>query len=143
VKFSTKIRYGLRAMITIAIKGKDDGVLQKDIAADQDISLKYLDHIINALKVSRLIKNTRGRKSGYILTKDPGSITVYDIHNAFEPGLNIVECLEDKSCCQRTSRCATRDFWSKLNNLLIDNLKSKTLADLVEEQLNYDSVSAD
>ena len=42
MKINTKIRYGLRTMIEIANAQDDNGVLQKDIAKNQNISLKYL-----------------------------------------------------------------------------------------------------
>jgi Rrf2 family protein len=87
MRFSTKTRYGIRAMIAIAEADQSKGILQKDIARNQDISNKYLDQIILGLKVAGLINNIKGHKSGYILTRDAETITIYDIHCAFEPGI--------------------------------------------------------
>lgn len=140
MKFSTKIRYGIRAMLSIAMNQEDGGVFQKDIAKDQDISNKYLNHIISALKVSRLIRNAAGRKSGYILTRPPGEITMYDIHNAFEPGLSVIECLNLESNCMRSSKCASQSFWCQLNNQVIEQFKSVTLADLVDTQKAFNTL---
>jgi Rrf2 family protein len=84
MKFSTKTRYGLRALIEIAKDELGEGVFQKDISKNQDISIKYLDQIIQSLKVAGLIVNVKGKKSGYILTRKPSEITVYDIHRAFK-----------------------------------------------------------
>ena len=83
MKFNTKTRYGIRSMLEIAMNKEQDGVFQKDIAKNQNISIKYLDHIIHSLKASRLIVNVRGKKSGYTLTREPSEITMFDIHNAF------------------------------------------------------------
>lgn len=66
MRFNTKVRYGLRVMIDIAInQGKGQGVFQKDISFRQDISLKYLDSIINSLKVAGLIKKADPAKDIY------------------------------------------------------------------------------
>ncbi|HRS19749.1 MAG TPA: Rrf2 family transcriptional regulator, partial [Bacteroidales bacterium] len=71
MKLNTKTRYGLRAIIEIAMNSSEHGVLQKDIAKTQNISNKYLDQIIAELKSADLIVNTGGKKSGYRLNGDP------------------------------------------------------------------------
>lgn len=134
MKFSTKTRYGIRTMLEIALDIKHNGVFQKDIATSQDISVKYLDYIIHALKAAGLISNTHGKKSGYILTRNASNISMYDIHNAFESGICIVDCLSKNINCKRWGKCATRIFWTELNLLITDYLKKTTLKDLVKQE---------
>lgn len=138
MKFSTKTRYGLRAMMEIAVQDQKTGIFQKDIAEKQGISVKYLDHIISALKAAELITNVKGKKSGYILTREPEKITVLDIHNAFEPGICIIECLHKTIHCERESKCAAKGFWGKLNNQIIAYFNSVTLQELITEQVVLD-----
>jgi len=142
LKFNTKTRYGVRTMLEIALDKSPGGVFQKDIAKNQEISVRYLDHIIAALKVANLITTVRGRKSGYVLTRDPKEITIYDIHNAFEPGINIVDCLSENKGCEREKNCASRVFWDELNGIIVNYLRDKTLAEMVavHEQINTKTV---
>ncbi len=135
MKFSTKIRYGLRAMMEIASDTSGNGVFQKDISENQGLSLKYLDHIIAELKASDLISNQKGKKSGYILTRPPSEITMYDIHNAFEPGICIIDCLSEHIHCERVEGCSARGFWGNLNQQIIDYFKSVSLEDLVKKEV--------
>lgn len=135
MKFSTKTRYGVRAMLEIALNKTNHGVFQKIISENQEISLKYLDQIIPALKTAGLISNVKGKKSGYVLTCEPSSITIYDIHRAFEPNVCIVPCLEKNVLCKREKGCAARIFWNGLNITIIDFMKSITLEDLINSQL--------
>jgi Rrf2 family protein len=139
LKISTKTRYGVRTMIEIALSetGKK-GVLQKDISENQQISNKYLDHIIQALKTSQLIINSRGKKSGYILTRKPAEITIYDIHRAFEPGICLIECLSGNFKCPQEDSCMTKGFWGELNNLITNYFKSVTLEDLINNKVNIE-----
>ncbi|MGQ1783512.1 MULTISPECIES: RrF2 family transcriptional regulator [unclassified Saccharicrinis] len=132
MKFSTRTRYGIRAMLDIAADKSDNGVFQKDIAERQGISNKYLDQIIRALKVAGLIVNARGKKSGYILTKKPSEITLLDIHSAFEPGITVVECMNSSVNCNFEDRCKAKTFWGNLNQLVIKYFKSVSLLDLIE-----------
>lgn len=125
-------------MIEIAKGDQDAGVFQKDISINQDISLKYLDHIILALKVANLIVNQKGKNKGYILTRPASEITVYDIHNAFQPGICVVDCLSKSIHCDREDKCSARGFWGSLNNQIIDYLKSTSLENLINKEVIID-----
>lgn len=128
-------------MLEIARAENSAGVFQKDIAENQSLSLKYLDHIIQALKTSNLIRNAKGKKSGYILTRKPEEITILDIHRAFEPGICLVECLSDNFSCDMRENCLTRDFWGHLNILIINYFKSVTLIDLMNRRINLEDLT--
>ncbi len=135
MKFNTKTRYGLRTMIELALANSEKGILQKHIARNQDISEKYLDHIISALKVSGLIKNVKGKKSGYKLVMDSREISVHDIFNAFEPDFAALECVIDRESCGRNNICSARFFWLNMRNTIIDYLKSVTLDELAQKEI--------
>lgn len=116
MKLNTKIRYGLRAIIEIASEG-NTGIFQKDIAERQNLPIKYLDAIMAGLRTADLIRNVKGKRSGYILAKPAEEITIYDIYCAFEPELAIVECLNDPILCELKNGCKVRGYWSELNNV--------------------------
>jgi len=137
MKFNTKTRYGIRTMMEIAMQDPQQGIFQKDIASKQRISFKYLDQIIASLKAADLITNVRGKKSGYVLTRRASEITIYDIHKAFAPEINIVDCLSEMVDCEDIGHCAPRDLWKGLNDKIIEYLRSSTLQDLVDKQLRY------
>jgi Rrf2 family protein len=104
MKLNTKTRYGIRAMIELAMDWGGKGMFQKEISERQEISYKYLDHIISALKTKGLISNVDGKKSGYRLAKKPEEISVYDIYKAFEPALQIVDCIGEHGECVRAKK---------------------------------------
>jgi Rrf2 family protein len=129
---STKIRYGLRALIEIAAAPENEGILQKNIALNQDISIKYLDHIIRDLKNSGLICNFKNKKSGYRLCKLPKDINIYLVYLAFEPELCLIECFDSNSFCARHDECATQPVWRELNRRMIEFMKSVSLQDIID-----------
>lgn len=129
MKVNTKIRYGLRAMIEIAKHHHSGGLLQKDISANQNISFKYLDPIINALKVAGLIRKT-SHKGGYILTREASEISVYDVFKAYEPEVKIIDCIDETLDCNRDNFCDVKGFWCELNNTIIEKMKSVTIENL-------------
>lgn len=140
MKFNSKTRYGIRAMIEIASSVSGDTVMQKDISAHQGISVKYLDHIIHALKVAGLIVNSRGRKSGYQLARPATEISMYDIHNAFEPGICIVDCVSQTcAVCDGKKGCSTKIFWTRLNRNIVSFMRQVTLQNLLDKDLAGDT----
>jgi Rrf2 family protein len=133
LKFNTRIRYGIRAILEIALEESEKGVFQKDISERQNISVKYLDSIISSLKTAGLIINLKGKKSGYKLTRKPSEIHILDIYRAFEPGINIVECISGNYSCNLSDTCGVRNFWKGLNTSITEYFYSFTLEDLIKE----------
>lgn len=136
MKLNAKTRYGIRAMLEIAMNDSQTGVFQKEIAEKQDISLKYLDHIIHALKTAMLIRNVKGKKSGYILCKPPEKITLYDIYQAFEPAICVVDCLTGYEICDRSGQCSAQGVYGDLNHLIINYMQGITLQELINKEVS-------
>ena len=130
-------------MLELALNDSSTGIYQKDIAQSQDISNKYLDHIIVELKTAGLIKNVGGKKSGYRLTRPAQEITMLDIYNAFEPGFHINDCAYSDSDCPRLRICAVKGFWSGLNSLMNDYFRSVTLEDIRTNQITIEGLKSD
>lgn len=133
MRVNTKIRYGLRTMIEIANSTEPNGMLQKDIAKNQNISLKYLDPIIASLKLKGLVINSKGKGSGYKLTRPAEMISMLDIYTAFEQ-IVVIECINNLSFCDRSLHdCKGRNFWNEFKVDFEKILAKKNLAQIIEE----------
>ncbi len=130
MKLNTKVRYGLRAMLEIAMN--PEGILQKNISINQSISLKYLDQIIYSLKTAGLIARSSGKNKGYKLIKPADKISIYDIYKAFEHKLNINNCETNLVGCLMAADCNSKNYWCSLNDFITMHMESKTLADILE-----------
>jgi Rrf2 family protein len=120
-------------MIEIASSDEPNGMLQKDIAKNQHISLKYLDPIISALKLKGLIVNSRGKGSGYRLTRPAEEISMLDIYCAFEQ-IVVIECINNLSFCDRSMHdCKGRNFWNGFKLDFEAILSKKNLAEIMED----------
>jgi Rrf2 family protein len=106
----------------------------KEIARKEDISLKYLEQVINPLRAAGLVKSIRGSKGGYSLAKAPSQICLYDVVETLEGALNLVECLHDSKACQKTSSCVTRDIWKEVSDAISQIFYSVTLEDMVNRR---------
>lgn len=135
MKVSTKGRYALRVMIDLATNQTEEPIRLKDVAARQEISLKYLEQIISMLTKAGYLNSVRGSNGGYRLKKKPGEYTVGMILRTTEGSLAPVSCIEDtENSCQRSGNCATAMIWKKMNDAVNDVVDGITLQDLVDWQ---------
>jgi Rrf2 family transcriptional regulator, cysteine metabolism repressor len=138
MKISTTSRYGVRAVVDIAMYQSKGPVSIHSISKRQDISIKYLELIFLPLKKAGLLTSTRGVKGGYRLTKDPSLITPGDIVRIVDGHFDFVECLntDNNIPCKRMSKCVTQSLWLKLKLAVEEVLDSITIQELANQQLN-------
>ncbi|AGK98003.1 RrF2 family transcriptional regulator [Clostridium pasteurianum] len=139
MKISTKGRYGLKAMIDLALNSVNDSVTLKSISERQNISEGYLEQIFASLRKKGLIQGKKGSQGGYILGQSPNDVTVGDILRALEGELNLVEFDETKNE-DRVEMCINYNVWSKLNKSINDIVDAITLEDLV---MKYNTLAND
>jgi Rrf2 family protein len=134
MKLSTRSRYGIRALIDIALNSDGKPVLLRDVARRQMISTMYLEHLITPLISAGIIRTTRGAKGGVWLAKEPREITLTEIIQLLEGSMAPVECVDDSNYCSRCDSCITRNVWIDLKNAMTKVLNSTTLEDLAERE---------
>jgi len=134
MKLSTRGRYGLRAVLDLALHQGEGLVLLKDIARRQEVSLPYLEHLIAPLIAAGLVKSTRGSRGGLLLLRSPSEIRLSEIIQVLEGSIAPVECVNDPKVCHRSGLCVTRDIWIEMKMAMSQILDSTTLQDLVERQ---------
>jgi Rrf2 family protein len=142
MQINSKVRYGLRTMIEIAIED-EKGIFQKEIAVRQDLPNKYLDHIVAALKAENLIVKATDKRKGYVLTRPDEEISIYDIYLAFQPDLRLAPCQPDIENCERSHFCSAVNFWSGLNDHIRAYFKNTTLKELADAQLEINAAIDD
>ena len=133
MKLSTRARYGIRAILELAMSYGQGALQLKVIARHQDISIKYLEQIIAALRSGGFVRSIRGAKGGYILAKAPEHIKLSDVFECLEGHITTVECTENQDFCARSLDCVARELWIQVNNAIRAVLSSMTLQDLVNK----------
>ncbi|ACX51578.1 transcriptional regulator, BadM/Rrf2 family [Ammonifex degensii KC4] len=134
MKLSTRIRYGVRALMDIAEHGTAGPVSLKDVARRQGISEQYLEQLALLLKGAGLIRSIRGAHGGFVLSRQATEIRLSEIVEILGGPIKLVDCLYDQEVCTRADCCAVRDVWREANEAFRNVLAAVTLADLVERQ---------
>jgi Rrf2 family protein len=133
MKLSTTVRYGARAIAQLAAS-PDGPVSVREIARQQLISAKYLEHILKTLKVGGIVEAVHGKRGGYVLAKSPESITLKDLYDVLEGSPAPVACVDCPETCGMQDLCPTRDTWVELKEAITAVLERTTVRDLADRQ---------
>ncbi len=134
IRVSTKGRYGTRLMVNLArhYNSGRKAIILKSIAAEEEISIRYLEQIIIPLKIYKLVKSIRGAGGGYTLARKPSEITICQILEALEGSCGLVDCVDDTDFCDRVPSCAAYEIWSEASHLLKNYFQSVTLQSVLD-----------
>ena len=142
MNLSKKSRYGITALIDLAVYAKDQCVQLSSIAERNNISVKYLEQIFSSLRKAGLVRSVKRPQGGYLLAKRPESITVADVIHALD-GSYLLE--DERSVVSGTDE---KGISTAIQKLLIDQmndqtdrlLKQLTLRNLVDSSMEYSQV---
>ena len=134
MKLSTKGRYGIKAMVDLALVYGDERLSVNQLAEKQDISPTYLEQLIAALKKAGLVGSARGAAGGYTLARPPEEISVGEVLRALEKTTAIVDCVDkDGGPCANACYCSARPLWLKLQQRIDGVLNTTTIKDMADD----------
>ncbi|HHW13445.1 MAG TPA: Rrf2 family transcriptional regulator [Firmicutes bacterium] len=135
MRLSTRGRYGLKAMIDLAVHAGEGPVPLKAVAERQRISEHYLEQLMGSLRKAGLVVSVRGAQGGYVLGREAERITAGDIIRALEGPIAPVECVDESGAtpCDRVEQCVTYTVWRKLRDAMVEVLDGLNLAELAED----------
>ena len=131
---STRGRYAIRVIIDLAENGTGNYIPMKDVAARQDLSLKYLEKILPVLTQNGLVEGLHGKGGGYRLVREPKDYRIGDILRLTEGDLAPVACLEcGAKPCEKAAECRTLPMWMEFKKIIDEYFDGKTLEDLIKK----------
>ena len=143
--FSTKAEYGVRLMIELGRRARDDReagepVSLSAVAEAEVLPLSYLEHLVAKLRQADLVISVRGAHGGYRLARPAAEIEMLEVVQALEGPIAPMECFHEARegrvlCSHETDgdrACATKLLWTRVHGGITKALAGTTLADLVE-----------
>ena len=130
MKLSTKSRYGLRALMELALTANEDHQSLSVIAKRQKISPKYLEVEFAMLRQAGIVKSRKGASGGYSLARPAEMIRVDEVLRALEGDLSIVD-EPDVASGLPIRRFLHETVYSSVSRALETRLHDLTLADLL------------
>ena len=136
MKLSTRSRYGLKAVVDLAVGYGGGPVALPYLASLQGISEAYLEQLLRSLKQSGVVDTARGAQGGYSLSRPPSEISVQDVLRVLEGSTAVVDCVgTDTGGCENACTCSARPLFLKLQSRINAVLEDTTIQDLADDYI--------
>lgn len=133
MKISTKVEFGIMAIIDIAVYSQNGcSVTAPDIAKWHNISKKYLEQILPSLTSANLIRGQKGLNGGYVIAKDFSGITFKDIINVLDTRVLNDVYFDSRDKNDMMMELINDKLWSAMSSYLQNYAESITLAEIAE-----------
>jgi len=134
VKITTRGRYAVMALVSLAASSRGNPVPIQAIARQESIPEPYLQQVFLRLRKKNLVKSVRGPGGGFILARHPSDITVGEVIRTAEGKTARVGCRQSGRQCGMIDRCRTQGMWDALESRIEEFLDSMSLQDLFEDR---------
>ena len=132
MKVSTRGRYGLRALVDLAVNAGEDPVSLVQVATRQNISLNYLEQVFGTLRKAGIVISIKGAGGGYKLAKLATEITVKDVLEALEGEFAIIDRVPNSSQ-DGVQKVIEKLVWNEMDRKVNQFLEKKTISMLAKE----------
>jgi Rrf2 family cysteine metabolism transcriptional repressor len=108
----------------------------KEIAEEHHIPLELLAKVLQTLAKHEMIESQNGPKGGYVLAREPRSISIAQVLEAIEGPLGIANCYhekDDQAACEQMDHCNIRTPLLKVQESIVHLLSSMSIEDMMEE----------
>lgn len=131
-----KSRYALRAIFELAKRGPSGPTKISDLAAAQAIPARFLEVILGQLKGGAFVESRRGSEGGYVLVRDPESLTVGEVLRFVQGPFDPVDCMGERprARCSLSGDCVFMPMWEDVRKAVSGVFESTTFQDLLDRE---------
>ena len=123
--------YAIRALSCLGTSETGARFMQ-ELAEASEVPQAYLAKILKKLNNAGIVEAKRGYKGGVWLARVPEKITMLEITEALDGKDCLSCCLLGEEFCSDLQACHTHGFWKKTRALIREELKRKTLAEVMQ-----------
>lgn len=121
-------------MAELALAWPDESVSVRELSEKLEVSAKYLEQIMGALRAAGLVEAERGMHGGYRLARPPEEIHLGHVFEVFEGSPAVTDCVGNPGACRLAARCPTRETWAEMAEAVGAVLEGASLRDLAERR---------
>ena len=133
MKLSKKTDYAFRALFALIARQGGQPAALKDLARENEIPQRFLDHILRELKDSGWVRGVKGKGGGYVLARSPKEITMGQVIRRFDGVLAPLPCVSAShyESCGQELKCQFRRVLLELRNAAARTLDEADLASVL------------
>jgi len=119
-----------------------------ELAESEQLPVKFLEQILQALKEAGIVESERGKFGGYRLARPANKILIGEVVRLIDGPLAPIRCVSQTAyepcTCPDEAHCGLRMLMLDVRNAIADILDRYSLADVVEitlRKMRRDSIS--
>jgi Rrf2 family protein len=130
ILFNKPVEHAIKALIYLAVCENHRLVTCEEISEVEQISSNHLSKILKVLTQKKVLRSFRGPHGGFMLSRDPCEITLWDLLNFLGGQERFSECAIGWTECNDEAPCPLHEVWASLRGRNKQYLESTTLSDL-------------
>jgi Rrf2 family protein len=139
MRLSLAAEFAVRGALVLAERSGQGPVTLEKICSQRNMSRQYLVKIFSSLIKAGIITPVRGKRGGYMLARDPSTITLLEVIEAVEGPISLNLCQRIPPRCDRIG-CALRPVWAKIQRDIRSHLGSISLASCLGKAKGHQEV---
>jgi Rrf2 family protein len=116
--------YATRIILHLSMLGAGAQITADEVARKRLLPRAFVRSIIRRLGAAGILRTSRGAGGGISLARPPAQISLFDIVQAMEGGLNFNACVENPSACPLAVICPVQSAWTDITAQIADSLKA-------------------
>jgi Rrf2 family protein len=125
--------YAVRAILFMA-QDPDQVTSTAELEAELHLPRPFMRKTLQILQKAGYLDSVKGNKGGFTLTRRPSDIRMFDLMTIFQGDISLGDCLFKKKICSCVKTCPLRQEIKKMEQALLERLKTLTVADLMKDK---------
>ena len=128
----TKLTDYATVVLTVLAAQSDAVLSASELAERAGLETPTVSKLLKPLAQAGLVEGFRGANGGYRLARPAADISLIEVVEAMEGPLGMTECSVHAGTCTIEDHCGVRANWRRINDVVIDALRSVTLAQMID-----------
>ncbi len=132
MKLTSRSEYALLAMLYLARHHSEKHIAVQTIAAAQGIPPKFLQQILQTLRLARYLDSSKGKDGGFRLARSPDKISLAEIIRLFNgllaPSKSVSKYFYESTPIEQEGTLLA--LFKEMRDYICDKLENTTLADV-------------
>ncbi len=138
MRISAKGEYAAKAVLYLSLKHPEVVTIQ-EVARRHRIPVKYLEHILLALKKAGVLESRRGVRGGYFLARVPAKISIGEVLRVVDGKFSEASCIEmdlrHRYACPESTTRGLKQVWQDVQGAVEKILFETTFEQLCQRTL--------
>lgn len=139
---SRQTDYACRVILHLALRPAGSRTTAQEIAQRRLIPRALVRRVVTQLSTAGLLETTRGSNGGITLARASAEISLLDVVEAMEGPVALNACTINPEVCPLIPACPVSKAWCKARQVLVDELRGVTFAELAQSQGGVPAIDA-